>query len=77
MVREERWEGRPRGRCRDNYFVHIKLRIITNSSEIVNPYITLLYLWGVRAYESPAHFMWTTIRLTKNSVDGHHKGHTV
>jgi len=45
--REERWEGRPRGRCMDNYFVHIKLRITTNSmfpSEIVNPYITLLYL---------------------------------
>ena len=23
-------------------------------SEIVNPYITLLYLWGFRAYKSPA-----------------------
>ena len=32
MVREERWEGRLRGRCMDNYFVHIKLRIITNSN---------------------------------------------
>ena len=41
-------------------------------SEIVNPYITLLYLWGVRAYKSPAHFMWTTIRFTENIVDGHH-----
>ena len=44
-----------------NFFVHIKLRIITNSSEIVNPYITLLYLWGFRDNKSPAHFMWTTI----------------
>ena len=34
-------------------------------SEIVNPYITLLYLWGFRAYKSPAHFMWTTIRFTE------------
>ena len=42
-------------------------------SEIVNSYITLLYLWGFRAYKSPAHFMWTTIRFTKNFVDGHHK----
>ena len=46
-------------------------------SEIVNPYITLLYLWGFRAYKSPAHFMWTTIRFTENFVDGHHKGHIV
>jgi len=46
-------------------------------SEIVNPYITLLYLWGFRAYNSPAHFVWTTIRYTENSVDGHHKGHIV
>jgi len=29
--REERWEGRPRGRCKVNFFVHIKLRIINNS----------------------------------------------
>ena len=47
------------------------------ASEIVNPYITLLYLLGFRADESPAHFMWTTIRFTKNSVDGRHKGHIV
>ena len=46
-------------------------------SEIVNPYITLLYLWGFRAYKSPAHFMWTTIRFTENSVDNCHKGHIV
>ena len=45
-------------------------------SEIVNPYITLLYLWGFRAYIPPTHFMWTTIRFTeKLSVDCHHKGH--
>ena len=64
----------------DNYFVHIKLRIITNSnvsSEIVNPYLTLLYLWGFRAYKSHTHFMWTTIRFIENIVDGHHKGHIV
>ena len=61
----------------DNYFVHIKLRIIPNSNEIVNPYIRLLYLWGFRAYKFSAHFMWTTVRFTKNFVDGHHKGHIV
>ena len=46
-------------------------------SEIVNPYLTLLYLWGFRAYKSPVHFMWTTIRFIENIVDGHHKGHIV
>ena len=47
-------------------------------SEIVNPYLPLLDLWGFRAYKSPAHFMWTTIRFTeKLSVDCHHKGHIV
>ena len=47
-------------------------------SEIVNPYITVLYLWGFRAYKSLAHFMWTTVRFTeKLSVDCHHKGHMV
>jgi len=34
-------------------------------TKILNPYITLLYLWGFRAYKSPAHFMWTTIKLTE------------
>ena len=48
------------------------------SSEIINPYITLLYPWGFKAYKSPAHFMWTTLRFTKKlSVDCHHKGHIV
>ena len=48
------------------------------TSEIVNLYITLLFLWGFRAYKSPTHFMWTTIRFTeKLSVDCHHKGHIV
>ena len=43
-------------------------------SKIVNPYITLLYLWGL-VYKSPAHFMWATIRFTeKVSIDCHHKG---
>ena len=47
-------------------------------SEIVNPYITLFYLRGFRAYKPPTHFMWTTIRFTKKlSVDCHHKGHIV
>ena len=47
-------------------------------SEIVNPYLPLLVLWGVRNYKSPAHFMWTTIGFTeKLSVDCHHKGHIV
>ena len=41
-------------------------------SEIVNSYITLLDLWGVRAYKFPAHFMWTTNRFIENIVDGHH-----
>ena len=31
-------------------------------SEIVNPNITLLYLWEFRAYKSPTHFMWTTYK---------------
>ena len=39
-------------------------------SEIVIPYITLLYLWGFRAYTSPAHFMWTTIRFTEKPILG-------
>ena len=72
---EERREERPRGRCMVNFFVHIKLRIIINSVKL---YITLLCLWGFRAYKFPAHFMWTTIRFTeKLSVDCHHKGHIV
>ena len=33
-------------------------------SEIVNPNITL-YLLGFRAYKSPAHSMWTTVRFTE------------
>ena len=85
MVREERWGGRGEDAQSMKYdnnielFVHIKLRIITNSklmlpSGIVNPNITLLYLLGFRAYKSPTHFMWTTIRFTgKLSVDCHHK----
>ena len=45
-------------------------------SEIVNPNITPLYLWGFRAYISPTHFVWTTIRFTKKlSVNCQHKGH--
>ena len=48
-----------------NFCVHIKPRIIITEmlpSGIVNPCITLLYLWGggIRAYKSPVHFMWTT-----------------
>ena len=61
MVREERWEGRPRGRCMVNFFVIIKVRTIIKTpmlpSEIVDPYLTLLYLWGFRSYKSPAHFV--------------------
>ena len=30
--REERWEGKPRGRCMVNIFVHIKLRIINSKA---------------------------------------------
>ena len=45
---------------------------------IVNPTITPLYQWEIRAYKFPAHFMWTTIRFTvKHSVDCHYKGHIV
>ena len=65
--REERWEERPRGRCMDNYFVIIKVRTIIKTpmlpSEIVDPYLTLLHLWGFRAYKSPAHFV---CRFTEN-----------
>ena len=32
-------------------------------SEIINPYITLLYLWGFTAYNSPAHFTAKTLGL--------------
>ena len=57
--REERWEGRPKGRCMVNFFVHIKVML---PSENVNLYFTFLYLWEFRAYKLPAYFMWTTIR---------------
>ena len=30
--REERWEGRSRGRCMVNFFVYIQLRIVINSN---------------------------------------------
>ena len=73
--REERWEGKTHGQ----HFCSHKLTIIINQmlpSEFVKPCITLLYLRGFRAYKSPTHFMWTTIRFTeKLSVDCHHKGH--
>ena len=47
-------------------------------SEIVNSNITLLYLGGFRAYKSPGHFMWNTVRFTeKLPVDCHHKGRIV
>ena len=38
------------------------------ASEIVNPYLTLLYLWRFSTFKFPAHFMWTTIRFTENSL---------
>ena len=43
-------------------------------SEIVNPNITFLIYRGLRTYKSPAHFMWTTKKL---SVDCHHNRHIV
>ena len=59
--REERWEGKTHGQlfCPHKTKNHQML-----PSEIVNSYITLLYLWEFRAYKSPSHFMWTTIRFS-------------
>ena len=51
--REERWGGRGEDAWSVKYdnntelFVHIKLRIIKNSSGFINPNITLLYLQGL------------------------------
>ena len=45
--------------------------------EIISPYITLFYLWGLGLINPPL-TSWTTIRFTeKLSVDCHHKGHIV
>ena len=76
MVTEKKGGRGGRGKDASQLFCSHKTKNHWNV-EIVNPYITLLYLWGFRTYKFPAHFMWTTIRFTENFVDGHHKGHSI
>ena len=70
--REERWEGRPRKMMHGQLFCPHKTKNQTQMlpSEIVHH-------TSLSMGKSPTHFMCTTIRFTENSVDCHHKGHTV
>ena len=52
--KKERWEGRPRGMMHGQPFCSHKTKNHHKlPSETVNPYLTLPYLWGFRAYKSP------------------------